>query len=475
MSLFSKPKVILWPRDKSVEIYINRAENNRVILDLDLWRPKTLQELEPLAFFFQKNKISNCSVLIPDDIALTKSFIYDTKIDAIDKKEVIGLAESFVPFKIDSEAIEYNLIQGEDKTIIRSVIFEKSKTDNLEKNLAQINININLLRPVSDAISNVVSSIYKQEFFLIYPLNEHEYTLLLSKDNQIYLTANFKGPELDIQKTINYSNLYFSTPAKKLYYPEKSEIEIITTTELEKTAYNENQITQNIIRSYNLPLPVIGAISDIIKPLPDNSSLKNNMNNKKNILPIIAVLIFTAALVSFVLYFISTRNKNSETDNNSTEEITSIPTSTPTPTPTVAEISKDIKIQVLNATDITGQAATLKTKITALGFTSINTGNATTKATENKVQVKSASVSAYFQSSLATDFPATYTTDLAASSKYDAVFTIGTNLSTGQAATPTSDLSTTVTPTKKATATPTVAKTTVTPTSTKAPTATPTQ
>ena len=301
----------------------------------------------------------------------------------------------------------------------------------LKSNLAKLNIQINSLNSVSSAISKVLSSIYPNQFFLIYPLNDHEYTLLLSKNKTVYLTANFKGPSLDIQKTINYSNLYFSTPAKKIYFPESKEIEIITTTEVEKTPYNESQIAQNLNQPANFPLPVLGEFSAIIgKPQDINSPGVKKMSNKKNILPIIAVLIFTAALVSFIVYFVF--NKNSA----DVEEIADItPTSVieetivTTPTPTIAEIDKTIKIQVLNATDINGQAATVKAMLVKLGFEDVTVGNAATNATKNSIQVKSATTSAYFENALMTDFPATYTTDLKTTSTYDAVFTIGTDLS----------------------------------------------
>lgn len=454
MSLFSKPKVVLWPKDKSLEVYINLKENNHFTLDINLWQENSDKDLEPLIEYLQKNKIGECSVLVSDDIVLTKSFIYDTQIEQIDKKEVIGLAESFVSFKIDPDSIDYSLIQESNKTIIQSTIFEVSKMSVLKSNLAKLNIQINSLNSVSSAISKVLSSIYPNQFFLIYPLNDHEYTLLLSKNKTVYLTANFKGPSLDIQKTINYSNLYFSTPAKKIYFPESKEIEIITTTEVEKTPYNESQIAQNLNQPANFPLPVLGEFSDIIgKPQDINSSGVKKMSNKKNILPIIAVLIFTAALVSFIVYFVF--NKNSA----DVEEIADItPTSVieetivTTPTPTIAEIDKTIKIQVLNATDINGQAATVKAMLVKLGFEDVTVGNATTNATKNSVQVKSATTSAYFENALMTDFPATYTTDLKTTSTYDAVFTIGTDLSTGESAgedeaTPTAKVTTKVTPT----------------------------
>ncbi len=466
MSLFSKPKIVIWPKNKSVEIYLNRKDNNFFSLDLNLWEEKQTKDLESLIFFLNQNKINTAVVLIPDDVVVTKSFVYDTKIESIDKKEVIGLATGFVNFQIDPESIEFSLIQDTDKTIINSVIYDKSKFDSLKSNLAQIGLQIESYRPVSAAISDIISTIHLSEFFLIYPLNDHEYTLLLSKNNQVYLTSNFKGPNLDIQKTVNYAQLYFSNPVKKIYYPDNKEIEIITSTEMEKTTYNEGQISQSYHHPANLPLPVISQISGIIKPSNDINSVKSpKMSNKKNLLPIIAVAIFSFAIVSFVVYFIFNKNKQDELikGNQDTDSITPVvtqPTITQSPTPTIAEIDKDIKIQVLNATDINGQAATLKAKLVALGFENVSIGNATKDANQNSVQVKSATVSAYFESVLTTDFPATYTADIKSSGTYDAIFTIGTNLSTGESAggaTTTPKLTTTpaVTTTKAATATPT--------------------
>ncbi len=469
MSLFSKPKLVLWPKSKTIDLYLDRKENNTFSFNLNLWQDLSSKDLEPLALYLNQNKFSSASILIPDDVVITKSFTYDSKIDNIDKKEVISLASNFVNFQIDPNSIEYKLSQENDKTIIQAFIYDKPKMDILKTNLGKIGLGSFFIKSVSVAISTVISSIYKQEFFLVYPLNDQEYTLLLSKDNSVYLTVNVKGPSLDIQKIVNYSNFYFSSVTKKIYLPSDKEIEINTTTEMDKTVFDEAQIAQSFSRASNLPLPVLGELyglnSDnpaIINAPIENISLptKKMEKNKKNILPLVAVFIFTAALASVIIWFVL--NRNSSTSDVETNDITpevvetSTPIETPTPTPTIAEISKDIKIQVLNATDINGQAATLKATLVALGFTNVSVGNATSTATENSVSVKAASTSAYFESKLTTDFPATYTTDLKAASAYDAVFTIGTDLSTGASAT-----------TK--TATPSVTKAV-----TKAPTATPT-
>jgi len=403
MSFFSKPKVVVWPKNKSLEIFLDRKDNNFFSLDLNLWEEKSDKELESFLFFIRQNKISTCSVLIPDDIAVTKSFVYDTKIDSIDKKEIIGLALGCVNFEINSDSIEYSLVQQDDKTIINSIIFDKTKLDKLKNNLSKTGLDISFFRPVSSAITNIISNIYLSEFFLIYPLNSHEFTLFLTKNNQVYLTTNFKGPSFDIQKTLNYAQLYFSSPVKKLYVPENKEIEISSTTEIEKTTYNDSQIAQSLNKPANLPLPVLGCLSDIIKPTKDISLVSNQkMNNKKNLLPIIAVAVLSFAIVSFIVFSILRKNKEEiiDTDVQTNSIPTSAPIITEMPTPTIAQIDKAIKIQVLNATDINGQAATLKAKLVSLGFENVSTGNATKNETANSVQVKSVTTSAYFESML---------------------------------------------------------------------------
>ena len=465
MSLFSKPKLVIWPKAKVVELYIDRKENNTLSFDLNLWQKCNDKDLESLRTYFRQNKFDSVSVLISDDVVFTKSFTYDSKIDSIDKKEVIGLATSLVSFPIDPDSLEYKLVQINDKTIIQTFIYDKPKLDQLKANLDIIGVGVNKFTSVSTAISNTISSIYKQEFFLIYPLNDQEFTLLLSKNNSVYLTNNLKGPSLDIQKIVNYSNFYFSSLTQKIYVPEGHELEIITTTQMDKTIYSEEQIAQTLSKPSNFPLPVLGEMTSSVSknaaiinsPTNISSSSINMENKKRNFLPIIAIFIFTAALASVAIWYVLNKNSTEEVTtptNETVAEVTSVPTVIPTVKPTVAEISKDIKIQILNATDINGQAATLKAQLVALGFTNIAVGNAKTSATENSVSVKSASTSAYFESKMATSFPATYTEDLKTTATYDAVFTIGTDLSATAATSSTSK----VTPTVTKTATPSVTK-----------------
>ena len=489
--LFSKkPATVLWPKSDNVAVYRDLKENNTFSVDLNLWSKLSESEVSSLRTYLAQSQITQCTILVPDDVLLTKSFLYDSKIDSIDKNEVIGLAESFVQFKINPDAIEYNLVAAGERTIIQSRIFDQSKINHLKENLDQLGLHSYSFVSVSAAIAKVVSTFFDQEYFFLYPLNQTESTLLLARKDSVFLTANVKNNALDIQKIINYSNLYFSAPITKIYVPANKELEINTTTELNKTPYSETQIASELHQPSNLPLPVLGVFAQSVTPAviikPDNihsTPPKTNMENKKNILPLIAVFVVTAAIASIIIWFVLNRNNTKVTDvsNDVTPTIDqTIPTDTPVPTaaPTVADISKKIKIQVLNSTDINGQAATLKAKLVGMGFTSVTVGNSKDKKTANELQTKAsmASASAYFENKLAGYFDATVTNDLPASSNYDVVFNIGTDLSKGTAP-PSADTTTTIpTPTKKTTTKVTPTATTsaakVTPTKKLSPTPT---
>ena len=444
MALFNKTKVVFWAKAHSVDIYFDQNSNNVFNFDINLWTKHSETELDSLVTFVKQKKISDVVILVPDDIVLTKSFIYDSVIQSIDQKEVIGLAESFVPFPIDPEHISYSLTQTNKKTVIRAQIFDKSKLDILKANLAILKINSTENIAVSTAINNAIISFYKEQYFLLYPIAHNEYTLYLSNGKYVYLATNLKGPSLDIQKIINYSTLYFDQATNKIFVPSEVQFEIIATAQLDKTPFIDSQIATELKKPSNLPLPVVGALSAIINTRITNSvskPIKNMDNKKKNFLPIIAVFVITASLVSIIIWWVLNKNKTAaEIESPKGTETQQVePTVAPTIAPAVKELSKDLKLQVLNATEINGQAATVKEMLTKLGFTSVEVGNAKENLTENKVQFKKSveGVKEYFESKLKTQFPATYTNDNLETSKYDAVFMIGTDLSSSSAVVPT--------------------------------------
>ena len=471
MSFFSKPKAVLWPKDKSINLYLDKAENNVFSLDLNLWQALTPTELQSVDLLLSQNNVDTCSILIPDDVVFTKSFIYDSEITSIDKAEVIGLANSFIDFKIAPECLDYKLIPSSGKTIIQAHIFERDKLSALETNLKSLHLKSYNFESVSQSVAKIISENFVNEYFLIYPLNQNEFTLLLAKGDSVYLTSNLKGTPLEVQKIVNYSKLYFSAPTTKFYIPSDPVLEISATSALDKTPFNQGQIALDHKKSANLPLPVLGLMisnqpqAAIINPVDKSLDKPKNMDNKKNILPFIAVFVITAVIASVIIWFVLNKNNTATpapevSIPSPAPTVAQVPTDIPTPTLATVSISKKIKIQVLNATEINGQATLLKEKLVKLGFTSVAVGNSKDKLTANQLKVKSADVGAYFQSQLTGYFDMTPTTDLTKTSTYDAVFYIGTDLSTGTMA---PSATTSATPTAKVTAKPTV-KPTATPT-----------
>jgi acyl carrier protein len=446
MSLFSRPKAVLWPKSNSVEIFLDKKSENNFSFDINLWKSQTDGDLHALANFLKTNKITSLDLLLPDDVILTKSFIYDSQIDSIETNELIGLAESFVSFKIDPQHISYQLVTSGDKTIIRSQIIDKQKYQILVQNISRLQVTIPFYQSLSSSISLVMSHYNSEEYFFAYPVSETEYSLSLSKGDSLYLCNVLKNSSPDVQKTLNYGNLYFNKKITKFYLPTNSKIDAASFEKMDTATYDPSQIAQKFNKAPNLPLPVLGlflkpasnstpAVSPvIINQSTDTNSSPKKMENKKNLLPFIAVFIFTAALASGIIYYVL--NRNPESVNSPGTPATSdispvVDVPVEEPTPTMVEIDKDLELQVLNATDINGQAATLKQLLTKLGFTSIAVGNNSTNLTANEIRVKPelATASAYFTSALAGQFDATISTDLDESSPYDVILLIGTDLS----------------------------------------------
>jgi hypothetical protein len=443
MSLFSGRKCVLWPHAQTLDIYLDQHDNNYFSFDIDLFKELSDTQKVSLGEFFQKNKIKDCLLLLSDDLVVTRSFIYDSKITEIDSKEVIGLAKTFVPFEIAPDALKYNLVPLEDKTIIQAQIFDLKKITPIYQNLSAIKLPVKSVETISSACIKAVSTFNQNEYFLVYPLSKSNFVLVLSKNQSIYLTTTLKGPTLEIQKTVNYSNLYFSQPTTKIYFPSQSKAEIESTTKMEIVPFDEKEITLKLNHPGNLPLPVLGLFLNQTTSAPVIISSMNEISSpissevsapKKNFLPIIAVFIITASLASIFIWFVLNGSGSTKVETPKSENITpttaEVPTSVPTSVPTVAEINKDLKLQVLNATSINGQAALLKEKLTKLGFTSVTVGNSSTTATANLIQTKASlsTSSAYFKNKLAGVFDAEITSDLKSTSTYDVVFTIGTDI-----------------------------------------------
>lgn len=444
MSTQNLSSVVFWPKADNLNIYFASAEDNLISFETNLWQELSPEEITRLSVFLKNKKITSASVLIDDSVVFTKTFVYDEKVTTVALDEVVTLAKGSAPFEIIPSQVTYELIPQGEKTLIQARIFDQTKLAPLLNNLSALNLKLSYFA-LSEGLIKLFDHFYDKPYFVFYPF-ESDFLVTLGYQGKVYLTSIIKKSLVDVKKTINYAQAYFGIPATKVYLPSSLE-SVFDVPDIEKSIYSDSQVVIDLKLPSNLPLPVAGIIG-------------SPMENKKNILPIIAVALFTAIIAAIIVYFALNQNsKPGQVTDPNVAMITPIPTEntvTPTPIVTMVEPSKSLKLQVLNATDISGQAAVIKEKLTKLGFTSVNIGNATENATQNEIRIKStlSSSSAYFKNSVS-DFATATITDLKANSTYDVVFIIGTDLKTGSAAAVTTP-KVSVTPSKAATSTATV-------------------
>lgn len=454
MALFSKPKVALWPKADGLDIYFNQDENNHLSFEIDLWQFQNEDSLKNLADFFKKRKVADIHVLLDDKYVVTKTFIYDSVVNHLNPEDVVTLAKDSVDFPISPESVTFDLQSQDNRTLVRTSIFNQEKFHLLRDNLSKLGLNVLEYKTVSEAVINVFSQIDNGQYFFFYPSSTTEYLAVLAEKGEVYLTSTIKKTLPELKKLLNYAGAYFGNKEPLQYLPNEN--------------YRENEIVTRFQKPSDFPLPLLAFFAGgKIKPAPAiiktetvNTPFTPPMeeNNKKNLLPIIAVFLVTLIAASLIVWYVLNHNKSPEDGLNNpggetqTEEISPVPTDTQieTPTPTQAEVDKNIKIQVLNGTEINGQAATIKGELVKLGFTSIATGNSSSPATANKISTKASVPASYFAANL-TSFQGADTDQLATSSSYDVVILIGTNLSgtSTATATPTKTGTTSATPTVK--------------------------
>lgn len=438
MSLFSNPKTVLWPKEGSLEVYRDNSSNNYFSFEINLWEQQSDENLRNLSLFLHQNKISEVYLLLSDNYVNTKTFVYDSLVTELDPKEVVTLAKDSLDFKISPESVTFDLEPDNNRTLVRTRIFNQEKFNQLLANVQKLSLKVLSFETISSSIAKIYSNFDSSQYFFFYSLSNHDYLAILANNGQVYLTSIIKKTLPDLKKLLNYAQAYFGNKDPKQYFPDEN--------------YRESEICQRFNKATNFPLPVLAFFTTsqkpaaIIKAPMENTNFTPAPSNNRTLLPVIAVFILTAAAASVIVWFIlNQNNKNTDVASPTGE---SLPTLVPTlevtqaPTPSIAEPKKDIKIQVLNATDINGQAATIKAELTKLGFTSVATGNSSESVSGNEIRLKSSlsSASAYFKQSIS-EFSDSTATELK-TSNYDVIFVIGEDLSSG------------ATPSPKATVTP---------------------
>lgn len=101
---------------------------------------------------------------------------------------------------------------------------------------------------------------------------------------------------------------------------------------------------------------------------------------KKSKLPIIVAIVLVLIILAAVGFFVLSKPSTIEDETNGTIQNSPTPTSESTPTPTETQLKRsEVSVSVLNGTAISGLAAKAKTVLEKLGYSEIETGNASKK------------------------------------------------------------------------------------------------
>jgi len=430
--VFSKKvRGLVWPHLASTQFYyIVRGQWQTKSFDFSLFEPLTPAEVDSLKYFFRQHHLSDFDFLVPDSFRPTRSFVYDIVPDKISPQEIKSLAADYIDFAIDPDLISTSSATFDKKTVVTATFSHPKTIPTLDANLAQLTPATFHPFIIGQKLASIIFSKFQPQnsFFIIYPLEKNQFLVSLNRQDKIYLSQIVKGVSFDLKKILNYSKLLFGSLPYQIFAPSSFPREIFQD--------HIDKVVDLPQESPDQPIFISTSKTSLSKSdqpvIIDKTTMEEN---KPNLLPIIAVFIVSASIISIVLWLFLNRSTD-EVNPNVPDSIpttsfdTVSPTQIPTPTLTVTDIDKNLKIQVLNATDINGQAATLKAELVKLGFTQISVGNAKEPRTTNLVRYQPTQKDAvtYFKSALADSFPAEYQSDLTATSSYDLIFVIGTDL-----------------------------------------------
>ena len=111
-------------------------------------------------------------------------------------------------------------------------------------------------------------------------------------------------------------------------------------------------------------------------PAPSRDFFGQPKPKKSGVAGPLAVVLVLLLLVGGVFFFMKSRSAGDEANPEPTIQEPTITEQTSSPSPTSSVNKSEIKIKVLNGTGTAGEASLLKDKLAAVGYTDVESGNA---------------------------------------------------------------------------------------------------
>lgn len=317
-------------------------------------------------------KVDGMRVVFGNDV----SYVTAVKVDQPfpTRESVLKMIKPWMPFEVDNDCFDWKeVVLARDEVWIQIVALEKGLLLSLSSAVLKNNVKVRLVTSIGvllakKTIGREAPAVLKwsgKENLLVLAVNglaDLVVSSMAEEDLMVYAKQKWQlavNPEEIFlnEKYLNLSNYTFS----------------------EKTKGEDKSI---------LNLPILKEIimedkqEEIINNEPGYIGSTQMEVKKSSSGWIYMIILLVMIAVSILVYKLVFSNRNVAIE----AEVTPTPTEIITPEPTKQDLSL-YKVQVLNGSEITGEAAKIKTSLVADGFVSVDTGN-TTATTETTIKTK---------------------------------------------------------------------------------------
>jgi hypothetical protein len=343
----------------------------------------------------REQKVSEARVVLGNDVSFVTSMKFTEEV--LNRESVLKVAKSWMPFQIDDECFDWKevmLVPGEKW--LQLAAMERGVLESLSAAVKKSGIKIDLVTAIGvilagktvgrevpvvvkwtgkenllvvavNGLADLVAGDINEEDLMIY--TKQKWGLAVNPEELMFSETNVDVPGIVYAEKIKGDDsLVLNLPILKevVIADEKKEEEVV----------EEKSGTEGAPKPLGL---------EKISETATEEKTEKKASHLILYLVILTVVVLGCAGLLYKMGFLATIIP--QTTKPVTPTMTLTPTATATPTPEVADLSK-LKVQVLNGSGVTGEAAKVKAILLGMGFVNIDTGNAAA-TTASEIQMKS--------------------------------------------------------------------------------------
>jgi hypothetical protein len=373
----------------------------------------TSESLAQIFSYLKKTFSSRFRILVSDEFVTTTSFLINSQ-DAKKRNLVQQKAQGLIEANLSQTVWDYKVITRQNNAkLVQVIAVSKTFFDQLRSVSCTTKIKIELLQSFSTGLSQYLPK--KELILIIYQ------DLLVVSFNQNPIYSQIIGKSLsqkEIESAFTFCQEKLKNNPQKIFFAPVGEID-----------FNQYDFHGLKPEYTNInPLESLISPKDLDGPDASVSKLEINPSSPISKFPKILLIIPVLTLLAILFIIFSDQILPSKNKNNQINPAISI---TPTAIPTAVPLGvKSFKIEILNGTGTSGQAAEVTELLSKNNFVVAKAGNAANyKFTQTQVQVKSSvnqNVIDLLIKSLGSQYsPKISTTKLNDSGDYDIIITTG--------------------------------------------------